>query len=360
MTRDDSETTSIEQRTRMVERQLRRRGIHDERVLAAMAAVPRERFVPGSLRRRAYRDGALRIGEGQTISQPWIVACMAQLLELEGSETVLEVGTGSGYGAAVLSLLCAQVVSVERFESLAAGAAELLAALGYDNVEVRVGDGSRGAPDRAPFGGISVTATARERPPAALFDQLAPGAALVCPVAARPPRGAGALPRRQRGGGGLGALRAAGERRVIREFSAGGVVVRRMRGRPFVAVVRVRDEILALPKGHPDRGRVVHRRRAPRGARGNGPRNRAADQARRHPLLVRARRRAGDEDRELLPVPLPRRERRATTTTRSRKRSGFRSRRRRSGWPTRASARWPAPRCPGWLRAARLPRSCSS
>ena len=165
MTRDDSETTSIEQRTRMVERQLRRRGIHDERVLAAMAAVPRERFVPGSLRRRAYRDGALRIGEGQTISQPWIVACMAQLLELEGGETVLEVGTGSGYGAAVLSLLCAQVVSVERFESLAAGAAELLAALGYDNVEVRVGDGSRGAPDRAPFGGISVTATAARAPP---------------------------------------------------------------------------------------------------------------------------------------------------------------------------------------------------
>jgi protein-L-isoaspartate(D-aspartate) O-methyltransferase len=166
----------------MVERQLRRRGIHDERVLAAMAAVPRERFVPGHLRRRAYRDGALRIAEGQTISQPWIVACMAQLLELEGGETVLEVGTGSGYSAAVLSLLCAHVVSVERFESLGTAAAELLDALGYDNVEVRVGDGAHGAPDRAPFGGISVTATAHARPPAALFDQLAPGAALVCPV----------------------------------------------------------------------------------------------------------------------------------------------------------------------------------
>jgi protein-L-isoaspartate(D-aspartate) O-methyltransferase len=167
----------------MVERQLRRRGIHDERVLAAMGEVPRELFVPPDMRRRAYRDGALRIGEGQTISQPWIVACMAQLLELRGHETVLEVGTGSGYGAAVLSRLCAEVVTVERFASLAAGARATLAELGYDNVEVRVGDGARGAPDRAPFGGVSVTATAMDAPPEALFEQLAPGAALVCPVA---------------------------------------------------------------------------------------------------------------------------------------------------------------------------------
>ena len=135
----------------MVEGQLRRRGIHDERVLAAMGEVPRERFVPESERRRAYRDGALRIGEGQTISQPWIVACMAQLLELRGDETVLEVGTGSGYAAAVLSRLCAQVVTIERYDSLARVAAEALAELGYDNVEVRTGDGARGAPDRAPF-----------------------------------------------------------------------------------------------------------------------------------------------------------------------------------------------------------------
>ena len=106
----------------MVERQLRRRGIEDERVLAAMAEVPRERFVPEDLRRDAYRDGALRIGEGQTISQPWIVACMASLLELEGDERVLEVGTGSGYAAAVLSRLCAEVVTIERYESLAEGA----------------------------------------------------------------------------------------------------------------------------------------------------------------------------------------------------------------------------------------------
>jgi protein-L-isoaspartate(D-aspartate) O-methyltransferase len=167
----------------MVERQLRRRGIHDERVLAAMNEVPRERFVPEELRRRAYRDGALQIGEGQTISQPWIVACMAQLLELRGDETVLEVGTGSGYAAAVLSRLCAEVVTIERFESLARQARAVLEELGYDNVEVRVGDGARGAPDRAPFGGISVTATAEGGPPEALMEQLAPGAALVCPVA---------------------------------------------------------------------------------------------------------------------------------------------------------------------------------
>jgi protein-L-isoaspartate(D-aspartate) O-methyltransferase len=166
----------------MVERQLRRRGIDDERVLDAMGEVPRELFVPEALRDDAYRDGALRIGEGQTISQPWIVACMAQLLELEGHERVLEVGTGSGYAAAVLSRLCRELVTIERFESLAEGARALLDELGYSNVEVRVGDGSRGAPDRAPFGGISVTATAERHPPEMLFDQLAPGAALICPV----------------------------------------------------------------------------------------------------------------------------------------------------------------------------------
>jgi protein-L-isoaspartate(D-aspartate) O-methyltransferase len=167
----------------MVERQLRRRGIDDVRVLAAMNEVPRELFVPPDQRRRAYRDGALRIAEGQTISQPWIVACMAQLLELRGHETVLEVGTGSGYAAAVLSRLCAEVITIERYESLAEGARAALAELGYDNVEVRMGDGSQGAPDRAPFGGISVTATARDEPPRPLLDQLAPGATLVCPVA---------------------------------------------------------------------------------------------------------------------------------------------------------------------------------
>ena len=167
----------------MVERQLRRRGIHDERVLAAMEEVPRELFLPEGQRRRAYRDGAVRIGEGQTMSQPWIVACMAQLLELDGDEKVLEVGTGSGYGAAVLSRLCREVVTIERYESLAVRAEQALHELGYDNVVVGVGRRQpRRARARARSAGISVTATARDEPPAALFEQLAPGAALVCPV----------------------------------------------------------------------------------------------------------------------------------------------------------------------------------
>jgi protein-L-isoaspartate(D-aspartate) O-methyltransferase len=166
----------------MVERQLRRRGIEDGCVLEAMAALPRELFLPEEVRARAYRDGAVPIGEGQTMSQPWIVACMSSLLELEGEEVVLEVGTGSGYGAAVLSRCCAEVVTVERHPPLAERARASLAEAGVDNVEVRLGDGHDGAADRAPFGGISVTATAEGEPPRPLLDQLAPGAALVCPV----------------------------------------------------------------------------------------------------------------------------------------------------------------------------------
>ena len=166
----------------MVERQLRRRGITDTRVLRAMEEVPRELFVQEPDRRHAYRDGALRIGSGQTISQPWVVAFMTSLLELRGDETVLEVGTGSGYGAAVLSRCARQVVSIERHPSLAERARDTLASLGYDNIDVLVGDGSQGAPDRAPFGGVSVTATADEEPPHELLAQLAPGAALVCPL----------------------------------------------------------------------------------------------------------------------------------------------------------------------------------
>jgi len=169
-------------RRRMVQRQLRRRGIEDERVLAAMELVPRERFVPGSQRRRAYRDGALPIGEGQTISQPWIVARMTAALELDGVERVLEVGTGSGYGAAILSRCCSHVVTIERREGLSERAAAVLADLGYRNVEVRTGDGSLGMPDRAPFDGILVTAAAEHGPSPALAAQLAPGAPLVCPV----------------------------------------------------------------------------------------------------------------------------------------------------------------------------------
>lgn len=189
MTPRPSATTSTDdtegyakRRRRMVERQLRDRGIEDERVLAAMSEVPRERFVPESERRSAYRDGALRIGSGQTISQPWIVAFMTAVLELRGDERVLEVGTGSGYAAAVMSLCCHDVVSIERHRELADQARETLRELGYDNVEVRCGDGAEGAPDRAPFGGIAVTAVSEDVPPPALLDQLAPGAALVCPI----------------------------------------------------------------------------------------------------------------------------------------------------------------------------------
>jgi protein-L-isoaspartate(D-aspartate) O-methyltransferase len=166
----------------MVDRQLRRRGIEDECVLRAMAEVPRERFIAPELRREAYRDGAVAIGEGQTISQPWIVACMTSLLELGGHERVLEVGTGSGYAAAVLSRCCAEVVTIERHEALAERARTVLAELGYSNVEVRTGDGTRGAPDRAPFGGALVTAVAEGEPPRAIVEQLAEGAALVCPI----------------------------------------------------------------------------------------------------------------------------------------------------------------------------------
>lgn len=175
-------TSFTDQRARMVERQLRRRGITDERVLGAMAEVPREEFVPAGHRRQAYRDGALRIAEGQTISQPWIVAKMAELLELEGGERVLEVGTGSGYAAAVLSLLAAEVVTVERHAALAESARATLARLGCANVEVRHADGSMGAPDRAPFDAISVTATASGEPPRALREQAAPGAPIALPL----------------------------------------------------------------------------------------------------------------------------------------------------------------------------------
>jgi protein-L-isoaspartate(D-aspartate) O-methyltransferase len=169
----------------MVERQLRRRGIEDERVLAAMSEIPRELFLPKDVRREAYNDGALPIGEGQTMSQPWIVAFMSQLLALHGDEKVLEVGTGSGYGAAVLSRLCAHVVTVERHEPLAEQASAVLAELGYRNVEVRVGDGTEGVADRAPFDAISVTATADGDPPAALLAQLVEHAPLVIPIRRR-------------------------------------------------------------------------------------------------------------------------------------------------------------------------------
>jgi protein-L-isoaspartate(D-aspartate) O-methyltransferase len=171
-------------RARMVERQLRARGIGDERVLAAMGQAPREAFLPPALRSRAYADSALPIGEEQTISQPWMVASICEALELTGSERVLEVGTGSGYSTCVLALLAAEVLSVERHESLSRQAGEVLAGLGVDNVELVVGDGSRGVPERAPFEAIAVHATA-PAPPPALVAQLADRGRLVVPVAAQ-------------------------------------------------------------------------------------------------------------------------------------------------------------------------------
>ncbi len=167
----------------MVERQLRRRGISSERVLEAMGEVPRHEFVPERDRGRAYADSALPIGEGQTISQPWIVAAICQALELNGSERALEIGAGSGYSAAVLSKLAAAVIGIERHESLAAEARRALDRIGIENVELLVGDGSRGLPERAPFEAIAVHATA-PAPPRTLLTQLADGGRLVVPIAA--------------------------------------------------------------------------------------------------------------------------------------------------------------------------------
>jgi len=171
-------------RAEMVESQLRRRGIRDERVLDAMARVPRERFVPETLSAHAYDDGAFPIGHDQTISQPFVVATICALLGLHGSEQVLDVGTGSGYQAAVLAELAAEVVTIERIPGLAEQARATLADSGYGNIEVTVGDGSLGVPERAPFDAIAVAAAAPTVPPA-LFDQLADGGRLVVPRGSR-------------------------------------------------------------------------------------------------------------------------------------------------------------------------------
>jgi protein-L-isoaspartate(D-aspartate) O-methyltransferase len=168
----------------MVERQLRRRGISDERVLAAMSRVPREVFVPERLRAYAYDDGALPIGHRQTISQPFVVATICSLLGLDGDQRVLDVGTGSGYQAAVLAELANEVVTIERIPALAEEARARLLAAGYGKVEVRVGDGSVGVPDRAPFDGIAVAAAAPTIPPA-LYEQLVEGGRLVVPRGSR-------------------------------------------------------------------------------------------------------------------------------------------------------------------------------
>jgi protein-L-isoaspartate(D-aspartate) O-methyltransferase len=168
----------------MVDEQLRGRDIADERVLAAMERVPRELFVPPELRRRAHEDAALPIGSGQTISQPYMVARIVEELGLDGDEKVLDVGTGSGYQAAVLAQLADKVHSIERIPELAEQAGRNFEAAGVDNVDVHVGDGSRGLPQKAPFDAIAVAAAAPEFPQA-LYEQLKTGGRLVVPVGRR-------------------------------------------------------------------------------------------------------------------------------------------------------------------------------
>src|SRR5208283_4671009 len=171
-------------RERMVETQIAARGVHDERVLEAMRKVPRHLFLDEALRDQAYSDHPLPIAEKQTISQPYIVALMTESLELNGSEKVLEIGTGSGYQSAILAELADRVFSIERYPDLAYRANTILQKLGYGNIIVRVGDGSLGWPDEAPFDGIIVTA-GTPKIPQPLVDQLKMGGRLVVPVGDR-------------------------------------------------------------------------------------------------------------------------------------------------------------------------------
>jgi protein-L-isoaspartate(D-aspartate) O-methyltransferase len=172
--------TSESRRQRMVSDQLRRRDIIDPQVLAAFGSVEREYFVPGELGMHAYDDAPLPIGAGQTISQPYVVAMTVQALQLRGHERVLEIGTGSGYAAAILGSLVREVETVERIEELAVAAAERLARLGFGNVHVHHGDGTLGWPQAAPYEAIAVAAGA-PRPPRSLLDQLAIGGRMVLP-----------------------------------------------------------------------------------------------------------------------------------------------------------------------------------
>jgi protein-L-isoaspartate(D-aspartate) O-methyltransferase len=169
------------ERRMMVEAQIRARGVGDPLVLAAMARVPRHAFVPESLRVHAYADDPLPIGDGQTISQPYIVAYMTEALALRGGEKVLEIGTGSGYQTAVLAEIAGEVWTVEIVETLAERARGILDGLGYENVHYRVGDGSKGWPEEAPFEAVIVTAAAPQMP-SALEDQLAVGGRMIVPV----------------------------------------------------------------------------------------------------------------------------------------------------------------------------------
>lgn len=168
----------------MVEGQLASRDIKDERVLDAFRAVPRHQFVPQENRHLAYANGPLPISQSQTISQPYIVALMTQLLELKGDEVVLEIGTGSGYQAAILAYLANEVHTVERHKELARSATSILSALGYNNVHVHIGDGTLGWPDSAPYDGIIVTAAAPSVP-RPLLKQLKDGGRVVIPVGGR-------------------------------------------------------------------------------------------------------------------------------------------------------------------------------
>jgi protein-L-isoaspartate(D-aspartate) O-methyltransferase len=177
-------TGIADDRNSMINTQLRSRGIFNEKVLAAMARIPREAFVPGNLRARAYEDGPLPIGYGQTISQPYIVALMTELLEPAPNHRVLEIGTGSGYQAAVLSGLVDEVYSIEIVEPLAERAVKTLADLGMTNVHVRAGDGYAGWPEKAPFDSIIVTC-APDHVPQPLVDQLKEGGRMVIPVGSR-------------------------------------------------------------------------------------------------------------------------------------------------------------------------------
>jgi protein-L-isoaspartate(D-aspartate) O-methyltransferase len=169
------------ERQQMVEEQLKPRGIHDERVLTAMAKVPREEFVPENLRAQSYSDNALPIGHDQTISQPFIVAYMTEQLRLQPTDRVLEIGTGSGYQAAVLAELAKEVYTVEIIEPLAKGASARLARLDYKNTHVKVGDGYQGWPEVAPFDAIIVTC-APDKVPQPLTQQLKAGGRMIIPV----------------------------------------------------------------------------------------------------------------------------------------------------------------------------------
>lgn len=177
----DSSDVYLEDRLKMVEIQIARRGVKDKNVLEAMRKVPRHRFVPEKMMQYAYEDEPLPIGYSQTISQPYIVALMTELLELDKDSKVLEIGTGSGYQAAILAEICDSVSSIEIICELAERADSTLVALGYKNIEVKCADGYRGWPEKAPFDGIVVTA-APDDVPQPLIDQLAEGGRLVIPV----------------------------------------------------------------------------------------------------------------------------------------------------------------------------------